>query len=253
MIVNRSLATRYFGGASPVGTLVNVYRQSDNPESWQIVGVVDDLRQARLDQEPFPLMYFDPRQLLPRTAQGPQPFGIPSIAVRGVLDAGGVASHARAVLRELDPAAGIDGVATLEQLKQGSLVRPRFYAVLTGLFALLAGIVAAVGVYGVLAYAVVQRTTEIGVRMALGAERGTVMRHILRQGFVLAVMGVTLGIAGAAGLTRYLEGMLYGVTPLDVPTYALIATAFTALALLASYVPARRATRVDPVMALRCE
>jgi predicted permease len=253
MIVNRALATRYFGDRSPVGTLVRVFRQADNAETWQIVGVVDDLRQARLDQEPFPLMYMDTRQLLPRTEQGPQPFGIPSIAVRGSLDAGAVATQARAIVRELDPGAGIDGVATLEQLMYGSLVRPRFYAVLTGLFALLAGIIAAVGVYGVLAYAVVQRTTEIGVRMALGAERGTVMRHILRQGLVLAVIGVVLGTAGAAGLTRYLEGMLYGVTPLDVPTYASIAASFTAVALLASYVPARRATRVDPVVALRCE
>ena len=253
MIVNRALATRYFGDKSPVGALVRVYRQAENPETWQIVGVVDDLRQARLDQEPFPLMYIDTRQLLPRTEQGPQPFGVPSIAVRGSLDAGAVAREARAILRELDPGAGIDGVATLEQLMYGSLVRPRFYAVLTGLFALLAGIIAAVGVYGVLAYAVVQRTTEIGVRMALGAERGTVMRHVLGQGFVLAVAGVVIGIAGAIGLSRYLEGMLYGVTPLDVPTYAVIAVSFTAVALLASYVPARRATRVDPVVALRCE
>jgi predicted permease len=253
MVVNRALAVRYFGNKSPIGALVQLYRQADTPETWQIVGVVDDLRQARLDQEPFPLMYMDTRQLLPRTAQGPQPFGIPSIAVRSGLDAGTVAREARAIVRELDPGAGIDAVATLEQLMSGSLVRPRFYAVLTGLFALLAGAIAAVGVYGVLAYAVVQRTTEIGVRMALGAERGMVMRQILRQGLVLAVIGVVLGTAGAAGFARYLEGMLYGVTPADVTTYLIIAAGFTAVALLASYVPARRATRVDPVVALRCE
>lgn len=195
----------------------------------------------------------DTRQLLPRTQQGPQPFGIPSIAVRGLADPGAIASHARAVLRELDPAAEIDGIATLEQLMYGSLVRPRFYAVLTGLFAVVAGIIAAVGVYGVLAYSVVQRTTEIGVRMALGAERGVVLRYVLRQGLVHGVIGIVLGTAGAVGLTRYLEGMLYGITPLDVPTYAVIATAFTGVALLASYVPARRATKVDPIVALRCE
>jgi predicted permease len=253
MIVNRSLATRYFGETSPVEALVHLFRTPDTPETWQIVGVVDDVRQARLDQEPFPLVYMDTRQLLSRTQQGPQPFGIPSIAVRGTADAGAIASHARAVLREIDPTAGIDGIATLEQLMYGSLVRPRFYAVLTGVFAILAGIIAAVGVYGVLAYSVVQRTTEIGVRMALGAERGAVLRYVLRQGLVLAAIGIVLGTAGAAGLTRYLEGMLYGVTPLDVPTYALIATAFAGVALLASYVPARRATKVDPVVALRCE
>jgi putative ABC transport system permease protein len=253
MLVNRSLATRYFGSASPVGALVRLYRQTDVEQTWQIVGVVNDLRQARLDEEPFPLMYIDIRQLLEGVRPGPQPFGIPSIAVRGALDAGGVATAARAIVRELDAGAGIDGVATLEYLRHGSLVRPRFYAVLTGVFALLAGVLAAVGIYGVLAYSVLQRTTEIGVRMALGAERGTVMRQVLRQGLLLALIGVAAGSACAIGASRYLEGMLYGVTPVDVPTYAVIAVAFTGVTLLASYVPARRATRVDPVVALRCE
>lgn len=253
MLVNRSLVRRYFGDTSPVGTLVRLYRQGDTPETWQIAGVVDDLRQARLDEEPFPLMYLDIRQMLVGGRPGPQPFGIPSIAVRGALDAGAVATEARAIVRELDAGAGIDGVATLDYLLHGSLVRPRFYAVLTGVFALLAGVLAAVGIYGVLAYAVVQRTTEIGVRMALGAERSTVMRQVLRQGLLLAVVGVVVGTAAAIGASRYLEGMLYGVTPVDAPTYAVIAIAFTAVALVASYVPARRATRVDPVVALRYE
>jgi predicted permease len=253
MLVNRSLVRRYFGNASPVGTLVRLYRQGDTPETWEIVGVVDDLRQARLDEEPFPLMYLDIRQMLVGGRQGPQPFGVPSIAVRGALDAGAVATEARAIVRELDAGAGIDGVARLEYLMHGSLVRPRFYALLTGAFALLAGVLAAVGIYGVLAYAVVQRTTEIGVRMALGAERGIVMRQVLRQGLLLALIGIVLGTAGAIGVSRYLEGMLYGVRPVDAPTYAVIAIAFTAVALAASYVPARRATRVDPVVALRCE
>ena len=109
----------------------------------------------------------------------------------------------------------------------------------------------AIGIYGVLAYAVGQRTQEIGIRMALGAERGAVLRMVLRRGIVLAAIGIVLGLAGAAGLTRYLSGMLYDLTPLDPPTYAAVAILFATVALIASYLPARRATQVDPVVALR--
>lgn len=254
MLVNRALADRYFGGRSPVGVLVNVFRSTEQPETWEIVGVVDNVSQARLDQDPFPLMYMDVRQMAARPGRMGNPlFGIASIAVRTSGDWTAVAMDARAIMRELDPSAGVDGIATLEHLMSGSLVRPRFYAVLVGILACIAGILAAVGIYGVLAYAVVQRTQEIGIRMALGAERRTLLVFVLRQGLVLTLIGLALGLGGALALTRYLEGMLYGLTPLDAPTYALVAIAFATVAALASYVPARRATKVDPVVALRCE
>jgi putative ABC transport system permease protein len=141
----------------------------------------------------------------------------------------------------------------MEQLVASSLTRQRFYAILLGIFAAIAAVLGAVGIYGVLAYVVGQRKQEIGIRMALGAERGAVLGLILRRGIVLMTIGITLGLAGAAGLNRYLSGMLFYLTPLDPATYAAVAVLFAAVALAASYLPARRATQVDPVVALRCD
>jgi len=156
-------------------------------------------------------------------------------------------------VREIDPAVGVGSVVDLETLRYGSLVRPRFYAVLVGIFAAVAGVIAAIGIYAVLAFTVAQRTHEIGVRMALGAHRGTVVAEVLRRGVLLTAFGLVLGLAIAAGLARYLSTMLYGLTPLDIGTYTAVALGLIAVAALASYVPARRATNVDPVIALRCE
>lgn len=147
----------------------------------------------------------------------------------------------------------VSSIADLESLRFGSLVRPRFYAVMVGIFAVIAAVLATVGIYGVLAYAVVQRTHEIGVRMALGARRRTVLTDVLRRGVLQALVGVVAGLAAAAGLTRYLSTMLYGLTPLDAGTYAAVALVFIGVAGLACYIPARRATKVDPLVALRCE
>jgi len=125
--------------------------------------------------------------------------------------------------------------------------------VLLAVFAGVAGLLAAIGIYGVLAYSVVQRTQEIGVRMALGAQRAQVLSLVVRKGLMLTAIGVALGLAGAAAAARYLEGMLFGVTPLDASTFAAVAVAFSLLAVAASYLPARRATMVEPVEALRVE
>ena len=149
--------------------------------------------------------------------------------------------------------AGIDAIQPLEQLVANSVARQRFYAVMLGLFAIVAALLAAVGIYGVLAYAVVQRTQEIGVRMALGAQRGQVLTLVLWRGIALAAVGIGIGLAAAAAGTRYLQGLLFGVTPLDTGTFALTALGFVTVAALASYIPARRATRVDPMIALRNE
>ncbi len=135
----------------------------------------------------------------------------------------------------------------------GVSTRPRFYALLLSAFGAISGFIAAIGIYGVLAYLVSQRTKEFGIRMALGAELSNVLRLVLRRGAAMIAIGVTAGVLGAVGLTRYLEGMLYGITSLDAATYAVVAVGFAAVALFASYVPARRATRVDPLVALRYE
>jgi putative ABC transport system permease protein len=122
-----------------------------------------------------------------------------------------------------------------------------------GVFAAIAAGLGAIGIYGVLAYTVGQRRQEIGIRMALGAEPGAVLRMVLRRGIVLLTIGIVIGLAGAAGLTRYLSGMLFDLTPVDPATYAAVALLFAVVALVASYLPAHRATQVDPVVALRCE
>jgi putative ABC transport system permease protein len=142
---------------------------------------------------------------------------------------------------------------SMERLVSGLSGQPRFYAVLVGIFGLIAAAIAGIGIYGVLAYAVAQRTREIGIRLALGAERSQVLGLVLKPGTMLAAAGLGVGLTGSAGLTRYLSGMLFGLTPLDLPTYAAVAAGFAAIAMIASYIPARRAARVDPLVSLRAE
>jgi predicted permease len=261
VLVNQSVARQYFGDASPVGAIMTWHGRDVSPIQVEIVGVVDDVRQGRLDQEPAPEIFVDYRQMLAlqqrwgasTMAQEALALGFMSFAVRGIGDPAGLAPTVASTIASLDPNAGIDAIAPMDRLVASSIARPRFYAILLGIFAAIAAVLGAIGIYGVLAYAVVQRTQEIGVRMALGAQRSEVLRLVLRRGALLTTIGIVLGIAGAAGLARYLSGMLYGLTPLDPATYAAVAVGFALVALFASYLPARRATKVDPMVALRCE
>jgi putative ABC transport system permease protein len=141
----------------------------------------------------------------------------------------------------------------MDRLVASSVARPRFYAVLLGVFAGVAGLLAAIGIYGMLAYAVTQRTQEIGIRMALGAQRWNVLALVLGKGVILTTVGIALGLAGAAATTRLLQSMLFGVAPLDPTTFITVSLMFGVVATLASYIPARRATMVDPMVALRSE
>jgi predicted permease len=258
IIVNRTVMRRLFNNENPVGQLVHMDGDKTQPPQ-QIVGVVEDMRQSRLDAEPTPQMFMDYRQVLALTQARTRPtaeqerlaFGFLSFFVRTDRDPATLMPAVRSLVNRVDSAAGIDVMLPMEQLVASSLTRQRFYAILLGLFAAIAAVLGAIGIYGVLAYAVGQRTQEIGIRMALGAERGTVLRMVLRRGIVLMTIGIVLGLAGAAGLTRYLSGMLYDLTPLDPATYAAVAVLFATIALVASYLPARRATQVDPVVALR--
>jgi predicted permease len=253
-LVNRALARRYFGAASPVGAAL---RQLPAGDRWEIVGVVDDVRQGRLDEEPYPQVFMDSRQLLAGASQTPGPppdlvaLGLLSFAVRVSGDPMAIVPDLRAVVQAVEPSAILDSVIPMERLVSASTVRPRFYATLFGIFAGIAAALAAVGVYGLLSYLVTQRTSEIGVRMTLGARPADVRNLVLRQGAALIAMGIPLGIIGAVGATRYLSALLFGLTPLDPPTYAFAVALFTAVALAACYIPSRRATRVDPLVALR--
>ena len=258
IIVNRTVMRRLFNNEDPVGRLVHLDGRMEYAPQ-QIIGVVEDMRQSRLDAEPTPQVFMDYRQMLaftqarkmPTAAQERLSFGFLSFFVRTDRDPAKLMPTVRALVNRVDAAAGIDVMLPMEQLVASSLTRQRFYAILLGVFAAIAAVLGAIGIYGVLAYAVGQRTQEIGIRMALGAERGAVLGMVLRRGIVLTTIGIVLGLAGAAALTRYLTGMLYDLTPLDPPTYAAVAILFATVALIASYLPARRATRVDPVVALR--
>jgi putative ABC transport system permease protein len=247
LLVNRALAQRYFGQASPIGQSVRLI--GDTP--WQIVGVVDDMRQGMLTQDPAPMLFVDPRQVIVH-GEG-MALGFLCFAVRTTDDPTNIVTDLRTLTRDLGPAATLDSVATMDQLMTGSVRRPRFYAVLLGIFAGIAGVLSAVGIYGLLTFSVTQRTREMGVRIALGAQPREVVRLLMRHGVLLTIIGIAGGIAGALSLARFLTGMLFGLTPLDPSTYVVVTLFFTAVAMAAAYLPARRATKIDPVIALRYE
>jgi putative ABC transport system permease protein len=260
-VINRTVQRRYFGDANPVGSFMDWHGGPGPAVPVQIVGVVADVRQAALSREPWPEVFMDYRQVITlqrrwRASPGAVDalaFGFMSFALRTRGDPARAIPAVRRAITRGDPDAGIDAIAPVDRLVASSVARQRFYAVMLAGFAAIAALLAAVGIYGVLAYAVVERTREIGIRMALGAQRGQVLGAVLGRGVLLAVVGIAVGLVGAAGVTHYLQSMLYGIAPLDRGTFLAVALAFAAVASLASYIPARRATEVDPMVALRTE
>ncbi len=168
-------------------------------------------------------------------------------------DPSALASSVRAIVTQVDQQVMLENIAPMQQLVASSLGRPRLYAVLLGVFACVAVALAAIGIYGVMTYSVAQRTREIGIRVALGAGRRQVMTLVMGQSLAVTVAGLLLGLGGAAALTRYLDQLLFGLSALDPATFATVAILFAAIAMAAAFFPARRATRVDPLIALRTE
>ncbi|MDE3156270.1 MAG: ABC transporter permease [Acidobacteriota bacterium] len=248
VVINEALAQRDWPGRNPVGQSVYV---GNGRAPWTIVGVVQDAREFALDQPPEPEVFADVRWI-GDFAFPPYPVG-PYFIIRTAGDPGRLMGSLRAAVRGFGAGESIINVASLNELLANSLTRPRLYAVWLGIFAAIAVALAAIGIYGVLAYAVEARTREIGIRRALGAQVGHVLGLVLRQSLVLTATGLAIGLAGAAALGRYLQGMLFGLTPLDPTTYVAAAVGFVAVAALATYVPARRASRIDPQVALRSE
>jgi putative ABC transport system permease protein len=242
-IVSTALARKYWPGENPIGKHL---RFDDNPkEPWfTIVGIVGDVRQLGLSHEPPPLLYLPYEQ-----------FGLPftNVFVRSTLPTSAVTSLLRSQVISIDPDLPVVDVTTLQSVMDRSVDDPRFRTVLIGLFALLALVLAAVGVYGLISYSVTQRTREIGIRVALGAQPRQVLAPVIREGIVLAMSGVAIGLVGAFALTRLLASFLFGIGATDPTTFIGVSVILVLVALLASYIPSRRALRVDPLIALRAE
>jgi putative ABC transport system permease protein len=246
-IVSESFARRYFEDREPVGERILVF---DQP--YQVVGVAGDLR-SFLTEPAYPTLYVPVAQAtfeVMRLFDGWFPTNV--VVSTSVRPAALVAGVERAV-READPQLPLGRVRPMEDVYASAIANERFHMTMLGIFAGLALALAAVGIYGVLSYAVSQRTREIGIRVALGAERRDIVRAVLRQGMAPVLAGMAVGLAGAFYLSRLLAGMLFQVEPGDPLVLALVALVLVAVALAASLLPALRATRVDPAVALRHE
>jgi len=261
VVISRSAARQYFGAESPVGRALDWYFIEQQGQPVTVIGVVEDIRQESPTDEVFPEIFVDYRQLLSLMNRGKQSeqrqneiaIGFLSFAIRTTGDPASVIPEVRQIVSDIDGDVGIDAIIPMSRLSASAVARERFYAVLLGSFATLAGVLAAIGVYGVLTYAVIQRTQEIGIRMAIGAQRAAVLALVLRKGLVLTLIGLSVGLVGASIGTRALRGMLFGITPLDPTTFIAVSLVFGLVAAFAAYLPARRATKVDALVALRSE
>jgi putative ABC transport system permease protein len=246
LLINEMLARRDFAGENPIGARIFI-GPDDKP--WEIVGVTADVRLFGYDRAPTPQVFALPGQW---PGENVFPLG-PYFVVRVQGDRSEVLRQLGALAADLDREAGLFNVATMDGIVSNRMSSPRLYAVLLGTFAGVAAVLAFVGIYGVVAYTVGQRTREIGIRVALGAAPSRVVRMVLWQSLAIAAGGIAVGLVAAAVLSRSLRGLLFGVEPLDVTTFAVVTAAFVIVILIASWLPSRRATRITPVVALRAE
>jgi putative ABC transport system permease protein len=240
VIINESFAATYFPDDDPLGQRLII--DLGRPATCEIIGVTRDIKQFSLQSEPTPTMYLPDINI-----------GRPSLVVRAFGDPTELTSAIRGAVQSIDKDQPIANVASMEEILSRSVGEPRFRTVLLGVFAALALVLAAIGIYGVMSYTVARRTHEIGIRMALGARSKDTLMLIVGQGLSLALIGVGVGLAGAFGLTRLLSSLLFGVSPTDLSTFVVIALLLTGVAAMACFIPALRATRVDPMRALRHE
>ena len=238
-VLNRAAVERFFPDVDPIGRQLRWWGQTRT-----IVGVIGNERFAGLTEAAPPAVYAPLAQA---------PVSNATLLVRAAVDESVVGPHLRAIVRELDPALALYGVESLDRTLSGTVSERRFTSVLLALFGVVALLLALIGVHGVLSFSVAQRAREVGIRMALGASRGDVVRMIVGEGMRLAVVGVTLGLIAAAAGSGLLRGMLFGLSPTDPATFAGVAAVTLVVAALACWLPARRATRVDPVRTLRAD
>jgi putative ABC transport system permease protein len=243
VVVNEEFVRTNLPGQDPLGKRVTI-NMKDEDVPTEIIGVVGDTKHLGLDSENEEMAYWPHPELV---------YSSMTMVIRTKGEATSVAPAAREVIRNIDPEQPIGEVKTMEGLLATSVARSRFNTVLLGVFSLVALVMAAVGIYGVMSYSVQQRTHEIGLRMALGAQRGDVLRLVIKQGIILGLIGVGTGLLVSFGLTRLIVSLLFEVPATDPRTFAAVATGLFLITLIACYIPARRATKVDPLVALRYE
>lgn len=249
IIVNTELADTYWPGEDPIGKRVR-QGSSEDAEPWAtVVGVVETVRHEGLREPPRPLIYYP---MNPTTTPGVVNRRVMSFVVRGT-DIANQRDAVRRAVWSLDGALPIASMPTMDEVVEESVVQFSFTMLTLGIAAAMALVLGAIGLYGVLSYAVSLRTREIGVRLALGAPQRLVMRSVVASGAAITAAGMLVGALGAFGLTRFLSGILYETEPLDVPTFATMSLALFSVALLASYLPARKAANVSPLESMRSD
>jgi putative ABC transport system permease protein len=244
-VVSESLVKRYFPTEDPIGKRVSMSTKGEGP--WMtVVGVVGDVKQMSLSEDGSPEMYRPYQQFLF------SPFST-SLVVRTAGDPAAAAASLQRQIRAISPDQPINDVYPMPEVVQRTMVQPKLYTALLSVFAVIAIAIAAAGLYGVLAYAVSQRTREIGIRLALGASRNSIVGLVVGHAMKVAAAGMVVGLAGSYWLSGLLRSQLYRVEPFDGATYVMVAAILMVVAALAAWIPARRATAVDPNVALRCE
>jgi len=244
VIINETMARRFFANGEPLGRRLRVMRRGGQPVSCEIIGVVGDSKYLSLGEESRPYMFFPFQQ---------NSWPVMTLLVRADGNPKNLIAAIRKEVKTLDDNLPPFNVVTLAENIDISLFPARFGALLLGGFGMLALVLATVGIYGVMNYSVSQRTHEIGIRMALGAQVNNVLKLVVGQGMLLALIGVAVGLVAAFAATRVVKNLLYGVSTTDLATFAVITLLLFVVALMACYVPARRATKVDPLVALRYE
>jgi putative ABC transport system permease protein len=246
MIVNQKLVQEIFPDENPIGKRITFGGTDANgqPRWFEIIGVVANVRSVELREEPNPELYFSAQQDL---------WPAMSLVIRSTIEPSSLSASVRQAVNEVDRSVPVADVKTMDHVVSESITQPRFNLFLLGLFGAVAMVLSAAGIYGVTAYTVTQRTHELGIRIALGAQVGDVLKMILGQGMAVIGVGLVVGLAAAFALTRLLRTLLFGVGENDPLTFVAITAILVLVALIACYIPARRATKVDPLTSLRAE